>query len=102
MAVRKDVNPLKWLGFPQSASHKGRLFAVYCASHGQEPSCAMKVHVHLPSGGGCSIEISPATPISELKAAAQQHFKRRWKLIAKGQQLDLTATVTECSGFRWR
>ncbi|CAJ1410071.1 unnamed protein product [Effrenium voratum] len=44
---------------------------------------------------GFSIEVSPATPISELKAAAQQHFKRRLKLIANGQQLDLTGTVTE-------
>ena len=55
----------------------------------------MKVNVHLPSGDSFSIEVSPATLISELKAAAQQHFKRRLKLIASGQQLDLTATVTE-------
>ncbi|CAJ1424080.1 unnamed protein product [Effrenium voratum] len=55
----------------------------------------MKVDVHLPSGDGCSVEVSPATLIRELKAAAQQHFQRRLKLTAKGQQLDLTATVSE-------
>ena len=62
--------------------------------HPEEPSCAMKVNVHLPSGDGCSIEVSPETPISELKAAAQQHFQRRLTLTAQGGQLDLTATVT--------
>ncbi|CAJ1342428.1 unnamed protein product, partial [Effrenium voratum] len=65
------------------------------SSMAKEASGAMKVDVHLPSGVGCSIEVSPETPISELKAAAQQHFRRRLKLIAKGQQLDLTATLSE-------
>ena len=83
------------VGIPSNSQSQGCLFTVYCSSLGPEPSCAMKVHVHLPSGGGCSIEVSLATPISELKAAAQQHFKRRLKLIAKGQQFDLTATVAE-------
>ena len=55
----------------------------------------MKVHVYLPSGDGCSIEVSPATPISNLKDAAQQHFQRCLQLAAKGQQLDLTATLSE-------
>ena len=55
----------------------------------------MKVHVYLPSGDGCSIEVSPATPISNLKDAAQQHFQRPLQLTAKGQQLDLTATLSE-------
>ena len=64
-----------------------------------EPSLAMKVDVHLPGGDGCFIEISPETPISELKAAAQQHFQRRLKLTAKGRQLDLTATLSE-AGLR--
>ena len=41
-----------------------------------EPSCAMKVDVHLPSGHGCSVEAFPAMPISELTAVAQQHFQR--------------------------
>ena len=35
-----------------------------------KPSCAMKVDIHLPSGDGVSLEVSPAAPISELKAAA--------------------------------
>ena len=30
-----------------------------------EPSCAMKVDVHLPSGHGCSISLSAKRPISE-------------------------------------
>ena len=55
----------------------------------------MKVDVHLPSGDGCSIEVSPATLISELKAAAKQHFQRPLKLTWKGQQLNLTATVSK-------
>ncbi|CAJ1340293.1 unnamed protein product [Effrenium voratum] len=59
----------------------------------------MKVDVHLPSGDGCSIEVSPSTTISELTAAAQQHFKLCLKLIAKGQQLDLTHTLSE-AGLR--
>ena len=61
--------------------------------HPEEPSCGMKVNVYLPSGDGCSIELSPATPL-KLKASAQQHFQRRLKL-AKGRQLDLTATASE-------
>ena len=36
-----------------------------------------KANVYLPSGDGCSVEVSSATPISELKATAQKHFKRR-------------------------
>ena len=55
--------------------------------------------VHLPSGVGYSVEVSPETPVSELKAAAQQHFRRRLLLTAKGQQLDLTATLCE-AGLR--
>ncbi|CAJ1412896.1 unnamed protein product [Effrenium voratum] len=55
----------------------------------------MKVDVYLPSGDGFSVEVSPATPISELKAAAQRHFQRRLKLTAKGRQLELTATLGE-------
>ena len=55
----------------------------------------MKLDVLLPSGGGFSTEVSPAKLASELKAAAQQHFQRRLKLIAKGRQLDLTATLSE-------
>ena len=55
----------------------------------------MKVHVHLPSGEGYSIEVSPATPISELKAAGQKHFQRFLKLIAEGRQLDLTTAVVQ-------
>ena len=55
----------------------------------------MKVDVYLPSGDGFSIAVSPATLISELKAAAQKHFKRPLKLTSKGQQLDLTATLSE-------
>ena len=61
----------------------------------QSTSCAMKVDIHLPSGDGYSVELSPATLISELKAAAQRHFQRRLKLIADGRQLDLTATLSE-------
>ena len=59
----------------------------------------MKVDVQLPSGSGCSIEVSPETRLSELKAAAQQHFQRRLKLTARGRQLDLTATVSQ-AGLR--
>ncbi|CAJ1459127.1 unnamed protein product [Effrenium voratum] len=59
----------------------------------------MKVDVHLPSGHGCSVEVSPETTINELKAAAQKHFQRRLKLTAKGRQLDLTATLSE-AGLR--
>ena len=55
----------------------------------------MKVDVYLPSGDACSIEVSPATPVSELKNAAQRHFQRRLRLTAKGRQLDLTATLSE-------
>ena len=55
----------------------------------------MKVDVHLPSGAGCSVTVSAEAPISELKATVQQHFKRRLKLVAKGRQLDLTATLTQ-------
>ena len=55
----------------------------------------MKVDVYLPNGVGCSVEISPAMLVSELKAAAQQHFQRPFKLTAKGRRLDLTATVSE-------
>ena len=50
---------------------------------------------HLPSGDGCSVELSRETTISELRAAAQQHFQRRLKLTANGRQLDLTATLSE-------
>ena len=59
----------------------------------------MKVDVYLPSGDGCSIEVTPATLISELKVAAQHHFQRPLTLIAKGQQLDLTATLDD-AGLR--
>ena len=55
----------------------------------------MKVDVYLPSGDGFFIEVSPAMLVSELKAAAQRHFQRRLKLTAKGQLLDLTATLSE-------
>ena len=61
----------------------------------EQLSCAMKVDVHLPSGDRFSAEVSPATPVSQLKAAAQQHFQRRLRLTAKGRQLDLTATLSE-------
>ena len=64
-----------------------------------EPFLALKVDAHSPSGDGCFIGISPVTPISELKAAAQQHFQRRFKLTAKGRQLDSTATLSE-AGLR--
>ena len=50
----KDLNPLRWLGFPPTGE---------VATH-TLLSCAMNVHVHLPSGDGCSIEVSPGTPIS--------------------------------------
>ncbi|CAJ1346331.1 unnamed protein product [Effrenium voratum] len=59
----------------------------------------MKVGVYLPSGDGYSVDVSPETPVSELKAAAQRHFRRRLQLTAKGQQLDLTATLCE-AGLR--
>ncbi|CAJ1415181.1 unnamed protein product [Effrenium voratum] len=59
----------------------------------------MKVDVYLPSAYGCSIEVSPKTPIRELKFAAQKCLRRRLKLTAKGLQLDLTATVSE-AGLR--
>ena len=59
----------------------------------------MKVDVHLPSGDSCSVTVLAKSPISELKAAAQQHFQRRLKLTAKGQQLDLTATMNK-AGLR--
>ena len=65
----------------------------------EEPFRAMHVDVYLPSGDGFSIAVSPETPISELKAAAQQHFQRRLKLTAKGQQPDLRATLSE-AGLR--
>ena len=45
------------------------------------------------------IAVSPKTPISELKAAAQQHFQRRLQLTAKGRQLDVTATLSQ-AGLR--
>ena len=59
----------------------------------------MKLDVHLPSGDGFSVEVSPAMRMSELKAAVQKHFQQRLKLTAKGQQLDLTATLNE-AGLR--
>ena len=59
----------------------------------------MRVDVHLASGDGCSIEVLPETPISELKDAAQKHFQRRLKLVLTGRQLDLTATLSE-AGLR--
>ncbi|CAJ1354794.1 unnamed protein product [Effrenium voratum] len=65
----------------------------------EELPCAMKVHVHLPGGDGCSARLSPKLPITELKAAAQQHFQRRLKLTSEGRQLDLTATLSE-AGLR--
>ena len=65
----------------------------------EKPPFAMKVDVHLPSGDGCSVAVAPKRLISEVKAAAQQHFQRRLKLTAKGQQLDLTATLSE-AGLR--
>ena len=49
----------------------------------------------MPSGAACSVEVAPETPVSELKAAAQQHFQRLLKLTANGQQLDLMATLSE-------
>ena len=56
----------------------------------------MQVNVHLPSGSGCSISLSPETPVSELKAAAQRHFQRRFlKLTASGRPLDLTASLSQ-------
>ena len=61
----------------------------------------MKVDVYLPSGAGCFIAVSPETPISELKAAAQHKFQRRLKLTAEGRELDLTATLSE-AGLRDR
>ena len=67
----------------------------YALAPRNKPSSAMKVDVHLPNGDGCYIEVSPALPVSELKAAAQHHFQRRLKLSAKGRQLDLTATLSE-------
>ena len=72
-----------------------------CVSTLRQPSWAMKVNVHLPSRDGCSVEVSPSTLISELKAAAQQHFQRRLKLIAEGRQLDLTATLDEAGLQDW-
>ena len=57
----------------------------------------MKVDVHLPSGDGYSVAVSPETPINYVKAAAQQHFQRRLTLTAKGRRLDLTATFSETS-----
>ena len=65
----------------------------------EESSCAMQVHVHLPSGDGCSISRSSKRPISELKATAQQHLKRRLKLTANDRQLNLAATLGE-AGLR--
>ena len=46
-------------------------------THPEQVFCAMKVDVHLPSGDGYSVDVSPETSVSELKAAAQQHFRRR-------------------------
>ena len=60
--------------------------------------CVVRVlvwDVHLPNGDDCSVEVSPAMRISELKAAAQQHLQRPLKLTAQGRQLDLTATVSK-------
>ena len=48
----------------------------------------------MPSGEGCSFDVSAATLVRELKAAVQQHFQRRLKLTAEGRQLDVAATVT--------
>ncbi|CAJ1374405.1 unnamed protein product [Effrenium voratum] len=59
----------------------------------------MKLDVHLPSGSGCSFSFAPDTPVSELKAAAQQHFQRRLKLSAQNRPLELTATLGE-AGLR--
>ena len=59
----------------------------------------MRVHVHLPSGDDCSVSLSENRPISELNDAAQHRFPRRLKLTAKGQQLDLTVTLSE-AGLR--
>ena len=55
----------------------------------------MKVDVYLPNGDGRSVEVSAETPISQLRAAAQQHFQRRLTLIAKGRKLDLAASLSE-------
>ena len=55
--------------------------------------------MYLPSGDGFSIAVSPAMLVKELQAAAGQHFQRRLTLIAKGQQLDLTLTLS-AAGLR--
>ena len=62
--------------------------------HPAETSCTMQVHVHLPNG---DVEVSAATPITELKAVAQRYFQRRLKLTAKGRQLHETATLSEAA-----
>ena len=59
----------------------------------------MKVDVYLPSGDGFSIAVSSEMLVKELQAAAQQHFERRLKLIAKGKELDLTLTLS-AAGLR--
>ena len=48
----------------------------------------------MPSGDGCSFDVSAATLVRELKASVQKHFQRRLKLTAEGRQLDVAATAT--------
>ena len=90
--LEKEVSTLTKPGFQKNTLEKVGIW-----SRGY--SCAMKVDVYLPCGAGCSIAVSPETPISELKAAAQHKFQRRLKLTAEGRQLDLTATLRE-AGLR--
>ena len=58
---------------------------------------AMQVHVYLPSGKSCSVSLpSPESSVHELKAAAQQEFKRRFlRLAFKAQQLELSSSLSE-------
>ena len=84
---------------PEQVPRQQCFFSRVYLHEGKEPSLAMKVDVHLPSGECFSILVSPATAISELIAAAQQHFQRRLTLTAEGRQLDLTSTICE-AGLR--
>ncbi|CAJ1366432.1 unnamed protein product, partial [Effrenium voratum] len=55
---------------------------------------ALRVEVHLPNGSGSSVTRPPECLVRDLKAAAQQHFWRRFLRLAAGsRELSLTQTL---------
>ena len=55
---------------------------------------AMIVHVYLPSGKSCSVELLPESSCRELKAKAQRRFGRFLRLTFRRQQLDPSTSLS--------